>query len=92
MTQHHVDATVRANLRALRRHAGLSQDRAAVRMGMTRSARGSYERDLPHAHSRAIATPTLPVLASGYGVTVHDLFDPLLPIRLTPGIDRRAVA
>lgn len=72
-----VVAMVRRNLRLVRLSRGLSSERVARELGMGKPTVAAHERG-----SRKVSMDTLHRYARFYGVTVADLFDPVLLVRL----------
>lgn len=72
-----VDAMVRRNLRLVRRSRGLSAVKVAEALGMGRATPAAHE-----SGRRALTVLQVERYARFHGVTVQDLFDPALLVRL----------
>lgn len=68
------------NLRLVRIHAGVSQERMALEAGLDRAFVGSTERG-----ARNISIDSIEQLAAALGIAAHELMNPDLPV--TRGLD-----
>jgi transcriptional regulator with XRE-family HTH domain len=73
------------NIRLVRVHAGISQERMANEAGLDRAFVGTLERG-----QRNISIDNIELIANAIGVAAHELMDPDLPIKrgLDPTITR----